>query len=52
MLIDFGVLDESAFSEEKGGDWSDMVSEEVQNIHIHCWEEEMDRVTLQEEIRK
>jgi hypothetical protein len=52
MLIEFGVLDESAFSEDKGVEWSDMVSQEVQNIYIRCGQVEMERVTLQEEIRK
>jgi hypothetical protein len=36
ILIDFGVLDESVFNEDKGAEWADMVSEEVQNIYIRC----------------
>jgi hypothetical protein len=52
MLIDFGVLDESAFSEDKGTEWADMVSKEVQNIYIRCRQAEMERVALQEDIRK
>jgi hypothetical protein len=52
MLIDFGVLDESAFSEDKGAAWADMVSQEVQNIYIRCGQAEMERAALQEDIRK
>jgi hypothetical protein len=52
ILIDFGVLDESAFSEDKGVEWTDMVSQEVQNIYIRCGQAEMERFALQEEIRK
>ncbi len=52
MLIDFGVLDESAFSEDKITEWADMVSQEVQNIYIRCRQAEMERVALQEDIRK